>query len=142
MGRGRITPDETIERIKATYAETGDVQAAANAAHVSWSTARKYVGSRDEFESIRAEKRIDIIARIAEVQIQLLDSMVDADSLKKASLSEKSVAFGIVTDKHLLLTGQATQRTENLVPDPAARLTPDELEAASRIRAKLEQDGL
>jgi hypothetical protein len=127
--------DEQIEILKATYAETGVIRSAARAAHVSVSTAKKYVDSNDGFEQARTEKRLTIIDYIATAQVKLIESMVDAATLAKASLQEKAVAFGIVTDKGLLLTGQATSRSETIT-DPSARLTPDEMEAAARIREK------
>lgn len=107
--------DETIEIIKATFAETGSIRAAARAAKCSVSTASKYTDPtvRDQFERIRTEKRIDIIEALAAARITLLNAMVDPDALKKASLHEKAVAFGVVTDKHQLLTGEATERHEH-----------------------------
>lgn len=129
--------DEQIEIIKATYAETGNIRASSRAANVSVSTAKKYCDSSDDLEQIRTEKRIDIIAKIAEVQVVLLDTMMSKNHLGKASLTEIGVTFGIISDKRQLLTGQATQRTETIASDPAARLTPDEIESAKRIRAKL-----
>lgn len=113
MGRGRQTPDETIEQIKATFSETGSYDAAAKAAGVSWATAQKYADSKDEFETLRVEKRIDIIEKIKQVQIILLDAIVDPATLSKASMQEKSVAFGIVTDKGQLLSGEPTERHEH-----------------------------
>ena len=142
MAQGKAITDTQIELIKATFAETGSITAAAKAASCSLSTAKKYVESRDAFEELRNEKRVDIIAKIAEVQVKILDTMTDEAHLNKASLNDLGVTFGILTDKRLLLSGQATARTETVSVDPAARLTPDEMEAAARIRAKLAGDGL
>jgi len=141
MGRGRQTPDETIERIKATFAETGSYEAAAKSAGVSWATAQKYADSRDEFETIRAEKRLDIIAEINKAQAKLIAAMVDDAHLAKASVQEIAMAFGIVTDKGLLLTGQATSRTETINGDPIDRLSVDDIEQLERLRSKLVTDG-
>lgn len=135
MAKPPIT-DEQIEIIKAVFAETGKIDAAAKTAGVSWSTAQKYAGSRDEYESLRAEKRLTIIERIAVAQGVLIDAMTDTDKLAKASLQEIGVVFGIVTDKGLLMTGQATSRNETIGGDPAARLTPEEMEQAARIRER------
>jgi hypothetical protein len=143
MSRTPIT-DEQIETIKATYAATGEYAAAARAAGCAESTARKYAGSRDEFEAIRGEKRPDLIAavteRVKQVQLALLDSMMDADALKKATLQEKATAFGIATDKMLLMTGQATARVETGSID-LSRLTPKEREALADLREKVMNDG-
>ena len=105
--------DDQIEQIKATFAETGNLRASARAADVSFATAKKYAGAHDEYEQLRAEKRIDIIAKIADVQIKLLNAMVEPAHLTKASLSEIGTAFGIVTDKRQLLSGEATERHEH-----------------------------
>ncbi len=132
--------DTQIEIIKATFAETGNLRASARAAGVSFATAKKYAGSIDAYEQVRAEKRVDIIEKIAEVQIKLLAEMTDVAHLAKASLNDIGVTFGIITDKRLLLSGQATTRSET-INDPAARLTPDELVMAAQLRAKLVNDG-
>lgn len=129
-------PDEQIEIIKDAFAQTGKVDIAARAAGVSWETAKKYAGSRDQFESIREQKRLTIIEHIAIAQVKFIDAMTDPTKLEKSSLQEIGVAFGIITDKGLLLTGQATSRNETIT-DPSARLTPDEMEQAATIRAKL-----
>ena len=138
MGRKRIS-DEQIEIIKATFAETGNLSAAARAAKCSISTASKYVdpATKDEFEDIRNEKRVDIIEALGAARIKLLNSMVEDDTLKKASLNEKAVAFGIVTDKHQLLTGEATERHEHRNTSEARDLLArrvDELAARRRTR--------
>lgn len=136
MGRGGITEIQ-IETIKSIYAESGSIEGAARAARVSWSTARKYIGNTDQYESIREEKRVDIIAKIAEVQIKLLDAMVDDAHLTKASMNELGVSFGIVTDKHQLLTGKATERYEHNDITPASELISRRIdELADRRRAR------
>lgn len=134
--------DEQIERLHLEYAQTGSYRAAARAVGVSVESARKYlkpgVDTADSsLRQMRTQKKIDIVDKIAEVQIKLLDALIDPQHLKDAGFTSIATTFGILTDKRLLLTGQATQRTETLTSDPAARLTPDEMEAAARIRAKL-----
>lgn len=111
--RGQPISGEQIEQIKATYAETGNLRASARSAGVSVATAKKYVESSDEFEQVRTQKRVDIIEALADARIKLLNAMIEPDALKKASLGEKSIAFGVVTDKHQLLTGEATERHEH-----------------------------
>lgn len=140
MGRGTVTPDETIELIKATFSATGSYDAAAKAAGVGWGTARKYADSRDEFEVIREQKRAEMIPSIIEMcgqaQIAFLTAMMDPAKLKAADLNQIAVSFGIVTEKGLLMAGQATARTETIT-DPSQRLTPEQMEQASIIRSKL-----
>lgn len=130
--------DLQIEIIKSTYAETGRLRAAARAAGCSPNTVKKYIGpdGNEQYEQVRTEKRIDIIRTIGDAKIKLIAAMTDEPHLAKASVQELATAFGILTDKELLMTGQATSRTETIT-DPSARLTPDEMEAASKIRAKL-----
>lgn len=137
MAQGKAITDEQIELIKATFAETGSVRASARAAKVSVSTAKKYAGSRDGFEQLRTEKRVDIIESLADARIILLASMVDESALKKASLHEKAVAFGIVTDKHQLLTGEATERHEHRDANQAREALARRIdELAERRRAR------
>lgn len=135
MGKPAIS-DEQVELVKATFAETGNYSLAAKAAGCSVSTAKKYADNRDQFERIRNEKRIDIIAKITELQLKLIEAMMEPEHLRRASFQEIATAFGISTDKKLLLTGQATQRVESGPIDPA-KLTPEERERAAALREKL-----
>src|SRR4051812_4517813 len=145
MGRGRITPDETIERIKATYAFNGSLKQTSIELGVPIATVSKYVNqeSKDQFESVRIEKIAAVIPSIVEMCAQaqrvFLTAMMSEEKIKGADLAQVAVSFGIVTEKALLLTGQATQRTEH-VNDPG-KLTSDEMEAAARIRAKFSSGG-
>ena len=131
--------DKQIELIKAAFAETGSIRAASRAAGVSVATASKYVkaSDRDQFEQIRTRKRVDIIEAIGDAKVKLIEAMTDAAHLTKASVQELATAFGILQDKELLLNGQATSRTAVVTDDPMSRLTPEEIEQAKRIRAKL-----
>lgn len=137
MGRGRITPDETIEQIKATYALNGNARETSRVLNVPLATVLKYVDpeTKDEFDQVRSEKRVDIIAKAAEVQVKLLDAMAEPVSLARSSLQEKATAFGIVTDKILLITGQPNNRTHTTT-DATATLTPEEMEQAAKIRER------
>lgn len=148
MGRGRITPDETIEQIKATYALNGNARETSRVLGVSFETVRKYIGQddKDQFSQLRSEKLATAIPSIielcAQVQIKLLNSMADEDALKKASLHEKAVAFGVITDKHQLLTGEATERHEHRDTSAARDLLVsrvDELAARRRSRGDSER---
>lgn len=120
MGRGRVTSDETIERIKATYALNGrSIADTSRDLGIPESTVRKYISPdvKAEFAEVRAETMAiaipEIVAKATLVQVALLESMADPDALRKASLQEKAVSFGIVTDKVQLLTGEATERHEH-----------------------------
>lgn len=142
MGKSATLTDEQIETIRATYAMTGKYSDAAKAAGVSETSARRYVKLVDGMADLRAEKTAatieQVIVKCGEAQEKLLAAMVDDAKLSKSSLQEIATAFGIVTDKRQLLSGQATTRSEHSAPvDPALRLTPEEMEQAARIRAKL-----
>lgn len=138
MGRGRVTPDETIERIKATYAMNGNARETSRVLNVPMSTVTKYIDPeiKDEFEQVRTEKRLSVIEHIAIAQIKFIEAMTDPDKLRKAQISEIGSVFETVTKNGLLMAGQATSIL-GTVTDPSVRLTPDEMEAASKIRAKL-----
>lgn len=119
MGRGRATSIETIQLIKATYALNGSVSDTSRDLGVPESTVRKYISpeNKDEFAEVRAEKIAEAIPAIvdlcAKAQIKLLNAIMDEDGLKKASLQEKAITFGVVTDKLQLITGEATERHEH-----------------------------
>lgn len=144
MSQGSRITDEQIETIRATYTLTGKFADAAKAAGVSISTARRYVTETDNFEELRAEKKAQtiehVIVKCGEAQEKLLAAMVDDAKLSKSSLQEIATAFGIVTDKRQLLSGQATDRREHVAADALARLTPEEREQAARIREKLARE--
>lgn len=63
--RGKPISDEQIELIKADFAASGSLRSAARAAGVSVSTAKKYAGSRDEFEHLRKQRRIALIHELS-----------------------------------------------------------------------------
>lgn len=144
MSQGSRITDEQAETIRATYAMTGKLSQAAKAAGVSESTAKKYANLADGFAELRAEKLAltieQIIVKCGDVQGKLLEALVDDAKLAKASFQEVATAFGIVTDKRQLLSGQATDRREHVAADVLARLTPEEKEQAARIREKLSRE--
>lgn len=148
MGRGRLTSAETVETIRATYSLTGSIADTSRNLNIPESTVRKYIDpkTKDEFAEIRAETMAvaipEIVAKATRVQIALLDAIADKDSLAKASLQEKAIAFGVVTDKVQLMTGEATERYEHRntteARDALARRV-DEL--AARRRARVDSAG-
>jgi hypothetical protein len=137
---GKSLTIEQIETAKATYAETGNYRASARAAGCSAAAAKTHVDNVDEFEQIRAVKRIDIIEKITEAQGKLIEAMVDAEHLRRATVQEIGVVFGIITDKKLLLTGQATARIETGAID-LSRLSPAERTSLADLREKVMSDG-
>lgn len=143
MSRSPLTIDQ-IETAKTTFALTGNLSEAARVAGCSKSSVRKYIKLSDDFADIRAEKIAltieHVIVKCGDAQAKFLDAMVDEAKLAKASVQELATAFGIVTDKRQLLSGQATDRREHVAADALARLTPEEKEQAARIREKLARE--
>lgn len=144
MGRGRVTPIEMQERIRTTHAVAGTIAETARQLGLPESTVRKYVSpaERDEFAQIRGQKLAEelpkIVDEIAEAQRAIIKAMRDPAKIAQADMRDLATAFGILTDKHQLLTGQPTQRNHNLNEgkDPATILTPEEMEQAARIRER------
>lgn len=142
---GAALTDEQIERLHLEYAQSRKIDCAAKAVGVSWGAAKKYlnipIDPLTPLAQVRERKKIDIAVKMGEVIEVQLAALATPEKIAKASYQELSTSIGILTDKRLLLTGQPTSRTETLTADPTAKLTPDELEVAARIRAKLAQDG-
>jgi len=141
MGRGRPTPDETIERIKATYAMNGNARETSRVLSVPIATVHKYIDpeSKDAFEQVRTEKLAEVIpnviARIEQVEMVLLDAIMKRAKTGEDSVRDLATAFGILRDKHLLITGQPNVRTHN-TSEAVATLTPEEMEQAAKIRER------
>lgn len=141
MGRGRLTSDETIERIKATYAMVGTIADTARDLDLPESTVRKYVSPevRAEFAEVRGQKLAEaipnIIAQIEHTEHVLLDAIVKRAKTGEDSVRDLATAFGILRDKHLLITGQPNNRTHTTT-DATATLTPEEMEQAAKIRER------
>jgi hypothetical protein len=111
--RGRKITPEQIETIKAIYAETGSVTKAADASGVSRPAASNYVKSDDEFDEVRREKRHDIIEAIAHARRLYAEHLAKPDIVAATDSRDAATVLGILTDKHQLLTGQATERRES-----------------------------
>lgn len=73
------------------------------------------------------------------VLVRMLDHLETPGTIEKMNGQQLAVAMGIIVDKHELLTGEPTSRSETVPIDPG-RLTPEEREAAARIREKLEAE--
>ena len=144
MGRGRATPVETIERIKATYAMVGTIAETARDLNLPESTVRKYVSPEvhARFAEVRDQKLAevipDIVDEIAQTRLALIRAMRDPGKIAEADIRDLATAFGITADKYQLVTGQPTARNHNLNEgkDPSTVLTPEEMEQAARIRER------
>ncbi len=141
MAQGQRLTDWQIETLRLAYAETGNAAHAAREAGCSATAAKRYVTQaladpNDGLDELRREKKADVVKGIHAVRLVLLAAMADPGKIAKASLSEITTSFGILTDKEQLLSGEATSRTENRTYD-ASRLTPDDREQLTRLRDKL-----
>lgn len=141
MGRPRIS-DENIERIKASYSLNGSLTETSKETGVPIATVSKYVNQKekDQFESFRIEKRSEIIptiiAEIEQTELILLHAIRVRAATGEDTTRDLATAFGILRDKHQLISGLPTTRTENLTRDPASVLTPEEMEQAAAIRER------
>lgn len=118
----KITPEQ-IERVKAVYAETGNIREAARTAGVPEATARRYVKGDDGLTQVRAQKRVEAIAAVAHERADFAELLADAretyirhlmqpNVIASADAKDAATIIGILTDKHQLVTGAATARTE------------------------------
>lgn len=146
--RGRQLSDEQIERIKAVYAETGNISQAAREAGVSKSTAAKYIVQTDHLEQVRTQKRTEAIAAVAreradfgellaEARERYVRHLLEDEVVLQTTAKDAATIVGILTDKHQLVTGGATQRTEASVYAAldTSISAPSDPEAAALARA-------
>lgn len=141
--RGQRISDAQIERIKAVYAETGNIREAARAAGTPESTTRRYLKRVDGLAQLRAEKRIEAVAAVAKERADFSELLLDAreayirhlmqpEVVGSASAKDAATIVGILTDKHQLITGGVTARMETNIH---GALSTDDPEAAALARA-------
>jgi hypothetical protein len=117
--RGKIDNDILIEAIASgkTYVEAGLMAG-------SKGTSETAIKSRvSQKLATNSNLKKSLVEKLEEKQHQILDS-ISRDEIKRASLSQKSVSFGIFTEKRQLLQGDPTQRIETM-----PRFIIDEVEA-------------
>lgn len=107
---------------------------------VSQPSLRRWFKERDTPESkelIRQEKT-DLAARFEKIaflsQGVILDKLQDPDQAEQISIRDAIIVAGTATDKHQLLTGNATERTE-IVESPRERLIDRLDQRAAKIGA-------
>jgi hypothetical protein len=141
----RVLSAVEIETLKNSFANGATIDGAAKAAGVSWHTAEKYAAFRDEYAALRDAKRQELIAQTAADYVpQLLAGIGEylAHIRQPAVIAETDARAAIVViataiDKVLLLTGQATERSEHVNTDDArTRLAARIDEIASRRAAR------
>jgi hypothetical protein len=136
MPRRVLSADE-IEILKNAFANGATIDGAAKAAGVSWHTAEKYAAFRDEYAALRDEKRQELIAQTAADYVpQLLAGIGEyLAHIRQPAVIAETDATAI--DKVLLLTGQATERSEHVHSDDArTRLAARIDEIAARRQAR------
>src|SRR5206468_11455390 len=95
------------------YAQTGNMAQVARELDLSPDTVRGWVRARqDELAELRTFHQAQPILRLYEQAGQVLDK---AAAAPVGSVRVGAVAVGVLIDKILLLSGQATARTENMV---------------------------
>lgn len=143
MARGQRLSDEQIERIKAVFAESGNAAEAARAAGVSRGAARNYIHADAGLDEVRRQKRESAIAQVAHERADFAELLADAretyirhlmlpEVVASANAKDAATIVGILTDKHQLITGGATARTEASLYAVTAT---DDPEAAALARA-------
>jgi hypothetical protein len=94
---------------------------------------------KPEFAGLRNEKR-EAVAEMFWTGIQIgLKSVVEGFQSGEAKLNERAVALGILYDKHALLTGGATNRSESR--DISGTLSDVDLIAAVREAEQITSGG-
>ena len=115
MARGQKYGDEDTERGLQALAEAGGNAAkASRACGIPPRTLRYWKNGSfaDEFAELRREKRGDFIDRVWEAAVKALDlAFANLPTMKG---KDQFIAFGILTDKGLLLGGEPTEILKTL----------------------------
>ena len=115
MPVGDYSDQFKAEALAALDANRGNLKRTAIELDIPQSTLRDWregVGTRALTSSIRDQKRGDLADRLEEIAWKLVDGIEDGD-IEKASLVQKTTAFGILCDKMRLLRGEATSIHED-----------------------------
>jgi hypothetical protein len=136
MSRPPIS-DEQIEALKNAFRNGLSVDAAAKSAGVSWFSANKFKPLRDQYESLRDEKRQELIAQTAAEYVpQLLGAIgkyiahiTKDDVIAETSAKDAMIVIGTAVDKVQLLTGKPTERSEHV----------DATDARDRLAHKIDE---
>jgi hypothetical protein len=138
MARGPNLTDEQIERIKQVFAETGSVRGTARALSMPVSAVKTHCKQTDGYAQLRTEKRTALIGAIAEelatVRQLYLDHLKQPAVIAAASAKDAATIVGIFTDKHQLVTGEATERSEHVHSDDARVLLAQKVDEIAKRR--------
>ena len=91
-------------------------------------------------DNVVTEKRGDILAEIEKLRFLLLGQMMV--TYDDAPFNHLATAFGILTDKHQLLSGNATDRTELVTDSPADEIRRRVTGYASRTASRQDSQRL
>jgi AcrR family transcriptional regulator len=138
--RGTPISNEQVERIKQLAIDTSNTAAIARAVGVSRATVLKYVGVKDEFDEVRHEKRVELIGAVADEFVSVrqlyLNHLKEPAVIAAANAKDSAVIVGVLTDKHQLVTGEATERTEHTNGDDVRAKFSHQIDELERRRAE------
>lgn len=112
MGRGPTLTDELKENVRAFLISNGNVRETARKFGISPSSVMKIRDEdANEFEQLRTDKKAEFVSNawsmIGEILVEMRNKMPEA------SFRDLSTGLGIITDKALLVSGEATSRSDN-----------------------------
>ena len=126
MPRGQKTPPETVYKIMASWAETGNYQETARQLKVPQSTVEKIVKenkNKPEFVEVCDKKRDEFSKKATQIinkALRRLENELDNYD-KDIPINQLTTAIGTLFDKRALVDGEATERmsVEIKLPDGA-----------------------
>lgn len=126
MPRGQKTPPETVYKIMASWAETGNYQETARQLKVPQSTVEKIVKenkNKPEFVEVCDKKRDEFSKKATQIINKALTRLEnELDNYDKdIPINQLTTAIGTLFDKRALVDGEATERmsVEIKLPDGA-----------------------
>jgi len=111
---GDYSDNFKAESLAALQANGGNILRTSREMDVPESTLRSWKngsGTRALTSDLRDQKRTELADRLTGIALTIVSSISDGD-IEKASLVQKSTAFGILFDKTRLLSNEATQINE------------------------------
>lgn len=122
------SPEFKTLAIATVEAHDGNVARAARELEMSEDTLRVWMRDAERYRDFNGETRLALASKYEFNLHRLVDSIAD-DDLSKATLAGKATAIGILTDKMLLLRGQATSISQSNLTDDERNLRLAELAA-------------
>ncbi len=113
----RQSPELEAEAIyKLSDPQLASIADAARSANMKPETLRRLMRKLSEgmtpVTRVVQDVRMDYLSKLAGDNAQMIAESVDEIDMKSASLKDKAIAFGIFTEKKLLIDGMPTQRLE------------------------------